>query len=121
MTVGEFVGGLLHAVTISHILHLEQTGPGSYARHMALGDLYEGLQGAVDELAEVYQGAYGLIDGYPASFALPDAEPAAWIAELSRFVQEGRKGMPDDTEIQNLCDEVQGIVNRAQYKIVHLE
>ena len=71
MTCGEFVGRLLHAVTVAHVMHLRATGPGSYARHSALGGLYEGLGGLVDALAESYQGAYGLIDDYPASFDLP--------------------------------------------------
>jgi hypothetical protein len=121
MTCGEFVGGLLHAVTVAHVMHLKATGPGSYARHMALGDLYDGLGDLTDSLAESYQGAYGLIDDYPASFAMPDKEPLAWLKELSRFVQEGRKALPDDSEIQNQVDEIQGLVNSAHYKLAFLE
>lgn len=122
MTDGEFIGGLLHAVTVAHVLHLKQSGPGSYARHVALGELYEGLGPAADELAECIQGAYGLIDGYPATFSLPQTDDAkAWVADLSRFVQEGRTGLPQDSEIQNLVDGLQALVNRAHYKLAFLE
>lgn len=121
MTAGEFVGNLLHAVTVAHVLHLKQKGPGSYARHMALGELYEGLSEAVDAYAEAYQGSYGIIEDYPASFDLPGGEPLEWVKGLSRFVQESRATQTDDTELQNLIDEIQGLIDAAIYKIAHLE
>ena len=121
MKCGEFVGGLLHAVTVAHVMHLKATGPGSYARHVALGALYEGLGELVDAVAESYQGAYGLIDDYPASFAMPTKEPLEWVKELSRIVQEGRKAMPEDSEIQDAIDEIQGLVNSTHYKLAFLE
>jgi DNA-binding ferritin-like protein len=42
------------ALTTSiHQLHLKVSGPGSYAAHKALGDLYEGLPGLIDSGYEV--------------------------------------------------------------------
>ena len=121
MSAGEFVGGLLHSVTVAHVFHLQQKGPGSYARHVALEALYGGIQDAADELAECYQGCYGLIDDYPSTFDLPSGEVGAWLDSLSEFVQRGREGMPQDSEIQNLIDEVQGLIDRAIYKVRNLE
>lgn len=117
MSAGEFVGQLLHAVTVAHIFHLRSQ---SYSQHMALGAFYEGLQDAVDEFAECYQGAYGLIDDYPQAVEIPAEEPAAWLDALSRFVQETRKALPQDSELQNLIDEIQGLIDRTLYKLKFL-
>lgn len=121
MNPGEFIGTLLHGVTVAHVFHLGVKGPGSYAKHMALGALYDGLSDKADTLAEAYQGAYGLIDGWPSSFDLPDGDPLEWVRGLSRFVQENRKAMGDDSEIQNLVDDLQGLIDSTLYKMTFLE
>lgn len=120
MTTGEFVGGLLHAVTVAHVLHLKATGPGSYARHVALGELYEALSDLTDGYAEAYQGCYGVIDGYPESFEMPGEDPVEWVKGLSRFVQENRKKQPEDSELQNVIDEIQQAIDKALYKLTVL-
>ena len=48
---------LMNAATSFHKLHLHVNGPGSYAQHKALGDLYESLPKLADDIAEGYQGA----------------------------------------------------------------
>lgn len=117
MSCGEFVGGLLHGVTVAHVFHLRSR---SYSEHMALGSLYEGLGGLADSLAEAYQGSYGLIDDYPASFDLPDGEPKTWLAEFSRFVQASRGDVGEDSELQNICDEIQALIDSTMYKLTFL-
>lgn len=114
MSAGEFVGQLLHAVTVAHVFHLRSR---SYAQHVALGEFYEAIGGAADTLAECYQGAYGLIEGWPSAFEMPEGEPLAWLNGLSQAVQAGRKELPEDSEIQNLIDEVQGLIDGALYKL----
>ena len=126
VSAGEFVGQLLHAVTVAHVLHLRT---GSFSQHKALEELYEGLQDSVDEFAEAYQGSYGMIEDYPASLGMPElprgpmllpSVPVEWLATLSQFVQEGRKSMPQDSELQNLVDEIQGLIDRANYRLTFL-
>ena len=126
VSAGEFVGQLLHAVTVAHVLHLRT---GSFSQHKALEELYEGLQDSVDEFAEAYQGSYGMIEDYPASLGMPElprgpmllpSAPVEWLATLSQFVQEGRKSMPQDSELQNLVDEIQGLIDRANYRLTFL-
>jgi hypothetical protein len=116
--IGEFVGQLLHAVTVAHVFHLQSQ---SYSQHMALGSFYGDLEGAVDSLAECYQGAYGIIDGYPTTLELPEGDPTKWLDGLSQFVQEKRTGLSDDSELQNLIDEIQGIIDRTLYKLRFLK
>ena len=54
--VEEAICACLCMVTQAHIWHWQCK---SYAAHQALGDFYEGLQGNVDELAEIFFGAGG--------------------------------------------------------------
>lgn len=123
MKPGEFVGTLLHAVTVGHIFHLRAKGPGSYARHVALGALYESLSGAVDTYAETFQGAYSVIEDYPKSFDLPDATPLEWLHDLRSFVMENRASQfsEEDTHLANLVDEIQALIDSAIYKLANLE
>ena len=45
----------------AHIAHWVARGPGSYARHVALGDFYDSVIDSVDSIVEAYQGAFDLI------------------------------------------------------------
>lgn len=119
-SAGVFVGTLLHAVTIAHTLHLKQTGPGSYARHKALEELYAGLGDLADSYAEAWQGKYGLILDYPAKFALPDAPPDIWVRSLADWLDEARADQPADSELQNLIDEIRSLIDSATYKLTYL-
>ncbi len=114
MSCGDFVGTLLHAGTQAHILHL---GTRSFAEHKALEEFYEGIVEAVDEFAEAYQGAYDLIDGWPESFEGVDGDALTFLQTLSKSVDDGRKDLPQDSEIQNLVDEVQALIDQTIYKL----
>ena len=115
--VGEFVGELLHAVTVAHIYHLRSE---SFAQHSALGAFYDALGDKVDAFAETYQGCYGLIDGYPTSFELPDVDPKDWALSLAEDIVEDRKALPQDSELQNIVDEILACVNTLIYKLAFL-
>lgn len=54
--VEEAICSCLCMVTQAHIWHWQTK---TYASHKALGEFYEGLQGTVDELAEIFFGAGG--------------------------------------------------------------
>jgi DNA-binding ferritin-like protein len=54
--VEEAICSCLCMVTQAHIWHWQTK---SYATHKALGEFYDGLQGSVDELAEIFFGAGG--------------------------------------------------------------
>jgi DNA-binding ferritin-like protein len=67
--VASLVVEMMDAATKFHILHLSVKGPGSFAAHKALGDLYEELPGFADTLAESYQGVTGALLDYPTASA----------------------------------------------------
>jgi hypothetical protein len=109
----EFVLYLFHAVTNTHLLHL---GTRSFSVHMALGEYYNALNDLVDTFAEAYQGKFGLIEGYPNTYALPP-EPLQYLVGISDFIKQTRADLPQDSELQNLVDEIASLTDGTIYKI----
>lgn len=113
-TVAKFISALFHAVTKTHIMHLQTR---SFAQHMALGDFYEGVVDLADALAEAIQGRYGLIEGYDMNAGELPASPVEYLIGLSEYVEEARADMPQDTEIQNMIDEIASLIDSTLYKL----
>ena len=118
--VADFVMQLMHARTSAHVLHLQQSGPGSYARHMALGAFYEGIGDLVDSLVETYQGRHGLIAGYPSSYDAPPNEPVAFMQGVCEYVRMARASVPQESHLQNIVDEIQALADSTLYKLTYL-
>lgn len=116
-TVEECVMYLLHAVTNAHILHLQTQ---SYAEHKALETLYTEIGDLVDSFVEAYQGKYGLIMNYPAEYELPPA-PLQYVIGLSDYLKQARPSLPQDTELQNILDEIASLLDSTVYKLRFLK
>jgi hypothetical protein len=104
---------LLHSGTNAHILHLQTD---SYAKHKALGHYYEDIIEKVDDLIEAYQGIAGIITQYPNMYH-PPKEPVAYLESLQKFVAESRESLPQETEIQNIVDEIAQLIDSTLYKL----
>ena len=117
--VMDFVMCLLHSVTNAHILHLSTT---SYAAHKALENYYEEIGGIVDSFIEAYQGKYGLLTGYNSDYMVP-ADPISYMAYLSDEVAKLRRksGFPQDSELQNITDEIVQLIDSTSYKLKFLK
>jgi hypothetical protein len=110
-----FIATLMVAAPVAHMLHLQTK---SYATHKALEELYTGLPEKVDALAECYQGCYGIIAKYP-RMALPALEkPIHFVASLIEYVEENREGVADESQIQNLIDEIAQLLDTVAYKLI---
>jgi hypothetical protein len=83
---------------------------------MALGEYYNSLNDLVDTFAEAYQGKYGLIEGYTATYSLPPA-PLEYLIEISDYIKTARAFLPADTELQNLVDEIASLTDGTIYKL----
>ena len=119
----EFIAVLLHGVTATHMLHLLCRGPGSYAQHVALGDLYEGLEDLADSLAEAYFGCASLIEEYPGTkfpTFTTKSDALAYVTQLYEYVEEKREKMGDESHIQNIVDEICSLISAAKYKLKEL-
>ena len=110
----EFFFVLLQSAPIAHMLHLQTR---SFAEHMALDTFYKEMPGLVDDLVENYQGKYGLVTQYPSAVKLPTHNNGrALLENLSAYIQLTRGQVAPDSEIQNLIDEIQSLVNSTLYK-----
>jgi DNA-binding ferritin-like protein len=127
VTVPGLVVELMDAGTKFHILHLTITGPGSYAAHKALNDLYDALPGHADDIAEGYQGATGEIPKYPADMpsyvCAPEMttvkEAISYIEELHTKISKLQDTITY-TEIVNDLDAIKSTLNSAKYKLKFL-
>jgi len=109
-----FVALLMHARTASHMMHLQTK---YYAKHKALQEFYEGIGDLLDDYAEAYQGLYGIITPYPSGFTPPGNDPVVEIKKVAQCVRECRKELPQDTELQNMIDEIAGLLDSTLFKL----
>ena len=112
--IGEFILTLLHAVTNSHIIHW-QCIDRSYAEHQALGAFYDELQEKVDAVVENIMGKYQCQLPINPNYYPPLEDPREELHMLSDYVTEARTTLPPDSELQNLIDEIQELINRTRY------
>ena len=110
--IGDLVLTLLHSSTNAHILHWQSK---SYAEHKALGTFYEELPGKVDDLVEAIQGKMDSTLEFPATYHTPADTGKRELHELSEYFEEKRKVLPQDSEIQNIADEIQALIDSTLY------
>ena len=108
----------LHAVTNNHINHWRTK---SFSIHSALGDFYSGIEEAIDEFVEAYMGKYGQLEDYPEFYALPNKNELQELEDLSSVVKELRAKLPQDSELQNLIDEIADLIDSTIYKVKFLK
>ena len=115
---GEFVGTMLHSAVITHIMHLSVKGTGSYAKHKALQEYYEGIPDLVDTVAESIMGCYGeIITGYPAMYGSKESDPLSLMLSLRDYVVSARTEMPQESQIQNEIDNIATLIDSTLYKL----
>jgi len=114
---------MMNAAVSFHKLHLKVTGPGSYAAHKALNDLYDALPGHADSLIEGYQGAAEKILSYTEMVprTLDDVGDALnYLRDLIAMVTKLQGQMPY-SEIVNSLDTAKDTFNSAKYKLLFLK
>lgn len=117
-SAGVFVSALLHSSTAAHFLHLSTK---SYAEHKALGGFYEDILDLADKYAEAFQGHYGIIPltAYIDDFKV-QKDAKTYIKGLLQFAKGMRKELPDDPDLQNIHDEIVGLIAATLYKLENL-
>jgi DNA-binding ferritin-like protein len=110
---------LLHSVTNAHILHLNTL---SYSQHKALETYYTEIGDHVDDFVEAFQGKYGLLTKYQANYELPP-QPLEYLTYLKDEVATLRKQpkFPQDSELQNITDEIAQLIDSTLYKLRFLK
>jgi hypothetical protein len=117
--IGEFAMCMLNGVTAGHIHHL---GTDSYSQHMALGDFYDGLDDLSDKFIEAYQGKYSKIIFAEKALFLGE-NGLELVAYIGNEIASYRKmpGFPQDSELQNIVDELADLVASTLYKLRFLK
>jgi len=119
--VVRFFSKLFESREMAHIYHLTVKGEmGSHAAHTALGDYYEGILGFIDEMIEVYQGQYGIIEGYETidTSETRTKDKVEYFEELVGFIKtEKRCIKTEDTHLLNIVDEVVALIYKTLYKL----
>jgi len=112
----ELVARCFAARTAAHFAHLITR---SYARHVALGEFYDGIVDKADAFIECFQGVYGPVKAFPDVKATPgEVTP---IKELRDWLQKNRAAASGgQSELANLIDEATAVCDRALYKLVNL-
>lgn len=112
-----FAATLLHSATNTHFFHWSTD---SFSKHMALGEYYDEIVELVDSFVESYMGKYGKITQFPSVYHQPK-EPVQYLKSLQQFVKAARPDLPQDTELQNIVDEIADLINTTTYKLVNLK
>jgi len=115
--VAEFVAVLLHSATVTHFQHLATN---SYSQHKALRHYYRDIQDLADSYAEAYAGKYEQLKKFPDEFHV-ERDPVKYITNIKDFVEEARKELPEDTELQNIIDEIADLLNSTLFSLRFLE
>lgn len=120
--IGRLVGTLFLAREYAHRAHLRVTGPGSFAKHSALGEFYTGIIDIADSITEAYQGRHSIIE-IPYLPMIDEDDPVKALEELLDDVEKIRYDAVDkkDTAIQNLIDESVTTFLSALYKLKNLK
>jgi hypothetical protein len=112
-----FAATLLHSATNTHFFHWSTD---SYSKHKALGNYYDEIVELTDDFVESYMGKYGKITRFPTTYHQPK-EPVQYLKSLQGFVEEARKDLPQDSELQNIVDAIADLINSTVYKLVNLK
>jgi DNA-binding ferritin-like protein len=109
---------LLHSVNQVHVFHLQTK---SFSEHKALNKYYDSIGDLVDELAEAYQGKYGILK-YKNVSKIEQYESKEQVIEyfgkLIKFIEKSRP--IKDPFIDNVVQEVESLIYSTLYKLKYL-
>ena len=117
MSCADLIGHLFLARDVTHSVHLNTR---SYAKHKALGGFYEKIIDLADDLAEAYQGRYGLIGPITLHSAKKTNNVVDFLEDSLEEVRKERKEYSDDTALQKIIDEIEGLYLSTLYKLKFL-
>ena len=112
-----FAATMLHSATNTHFFHWNTD---SFSKHMALGSYYDEIVGLVDDLVEAYMGCYEQIKTFPSVYHQPK-EAVKYLESLKNFVDDARKDLPQETQIQQIIDNIAQLIDSTLYKLRFLK
>ncbi len=113
---GELIMMLFHSRTSAHVAHLQTR---SYAQHKALNDYYDEIVDLADELAESYQGAHAVLLDMNEPYS-PSPDFQTELKGLRAWIVKHRAAITGERELQNMVDNVLGLIDGTLYKLKFL-
>jgi DNA-binding ferritin-like protein len=110
--VKSLVSCLMGAIVSARIIHWNTK---SYAEHKALGKFYSGLEEMTDSYVEAYMGVYGRMGSFDLVVEHEDTTGVELVNDVSDFIQSLRAELPNDTQLQNLLDEIAALADKTAY------
>ena len=121
--VSKFISKLLESREMAQVYHWTVKGDmGSHAAHLALESYYSGVIEFIDDIVEIYQGQYGLIEGYDIidTTDSKSKDRLDYFKETVEFVKSNRKCIKaEDTHIHNIVDELIALQYKTIYKLTY--
>jgi len=121
--VSSFISKLLESREMAQVYHWTVKGDmGSHAAHLALEAYYDGVIGFIDDIVEIYQGQYGLIEGYDVidTTDSKSKDRLDYFKETVEYVKSARKCIKaEDTHIHNIVDELIALQYKTIYKLTY--
>lgn len=121
--VAKFISKLLESREMAQVYHWTVNGEmGSHAAHLALQAYYEGVIEFIDGVVEIFQGQYGLLEGYDIidTTGAKKKNSLEYFQETAEITKASRKCIKaEDTHIHNLLDEIVGLQYRTIYKLTY--
>ena len=121
--VSKFISKLLESREMAQVYHWTVKGDmGSHAAHLALEAYYDGVIGFIDDIVEIYQGQYGIIEGYDIidTTDSKSKDRLDYFKETVEFVKSGRTCIKaEDTHIHNIVDELIALQYKTIYKLTY--
>ena len=121
--VSKFISKLLESREMAQVYHWTVKGDmGSHAAHLALEVYYTEVIEFIDDIVEIYQGQYGLIEGYDIidTTDSKSKDKLDYFKEAVEFVKSERTCIKaEDTHIHNIIDELIALQYKTIYKLTY--
>jgi len=118
----KFFSKLLESREMAQVYHWQVKGDeGSHSAHVALNEYYDAIIEHIDELVEVYQGQYDLIEEYDVidTKETKTKDKIEYFQEVVQFIKDTRYKaiLEEDSHLQNTIDEVISTIYKLLYKL----
>lgn len=118
----KFFSKIFESREMAHVYHLTVKGEeGSHAKHLALNTYYDEIIDLLDQIIEVYQGEYEVVEGYEVidTSATKSLDTIKYFQDLAEFIKKERKVCfkEDDTQYFNIIDDMLVLIYRTLYKL----
>lgn len=111
---------LIEVRDVSHQMHWNKSETGF--NHESLEEFYTSLLESTDELIEIYQGQFGLVDNFGEFDNVDFSDKIKYFGDFAEFVDNKRKDVPSNaTHLNAIIDDIVIITYKLLYKLKNLK